>query len=460
MRRSVARLRKGVVFVFGALLLYLAYFQAWEGPRLARTSSNPRLQILAERVVPGGIYARGGERLAGSEGGKRFYPFGPVYAHVVGYGAARLGKSGLEGVWAAHLLGLRGGLWRSVSLRWGLGGRQGNDIYLTLDHKLQERAFELLSPYRGAAVVLEPRTGEVLALVSSPSFDPNPAAFTAAWPSLRRRGDHPLLNRALAGLYPPGSTLKVVTAALGFVAFPGLEGEEYVCRGFLTVGGRKLRDLRPHGTVTLGEALALSCNSYFARLGLRLGAARFLTGLEAFGWGEEVPFDLPAATPPLPRRLKEDANALAEAAIGQGELLASPFFMCLVAGCIANSGVMMKPYLVKSVRSPEGRVLWEAKPQVWRECVPPEVAARVREAMTAAVERGTARAAALPGVAVAGKTGSAENPGGAPHAWFIGFAPAADPRVAVSVLVENGGEGGKTAAPIARALLEEALAGG
>jgi len=265
------------------------------------------------------------------------------------------------------------------------------------------------------------------------------------------------LNRATAGLYPPGSTMKIVTAAIGVQEFPQLPNDRFFCEGELEIQGRRLRDLRAHGWVNLDRALAVSCNSYFGSLGLRLGASHFANGLRDFGWGEGVPFELPGAPIPLREESFSNANGLAEAAIGQGEILVSPLFMALVTGSLGNGGVMMKPYLVREIRSPEGAVIWKTQPQILRRAVPPAVAARVREAMIEVVERGTGTAAILPGIQVAGKTGSAENPEGPPHAWFIALAPAAQPRVVVCVLIEHGGQGGKVAAPITRELLELAL---
>ncbi|NPV29790.1 MAG: hypothetical protein HPY58_09095 [Firmicutes bacterium] len=457
-------IRKFSLFIVGCFViysLYLVYVQIWKGPALCKNSANPRPWLLEKRVVRGGIYAREGEKIAESlrlgKGFFRRYRFGPLYAHLVGYESRRLGKAGLEEIYDHELLGMRGSIVKSWEVRWGLKEVRGNDLYLTISHKMQERAWQLLAPHRGAAVVLNPQTGEILAMVSTPGFDPNPRELEENWEKLKSNPGHPLLNRAAAGLYPPGSTLKIVTAAIGVKEFPQLPGESVFCRGELEIQGGRLRDLRPHGWVDLNRALAVSCNSYFGGLGLRLGAARFAEGLRNFGWGKGVPLELPAEPIPLPEESFASASGLAEAAVGQGKIVASPLFMALVAGSLGNDGVMMKPYLVREIRSPGGEVIWRARPRVLRRTVPSPVAARVREAMVEAVARGTGRAASLPGIQVAGKTGSAENPAGSPHAWFVAFAPADRPRVAVSVLIENGGQGGRVAAPIARELMKLAL---
>jgi peptidoglycan glycosyltransferase len=460
-------IKKFMVFIAGCFLVYacyIIYITMIKGPDLNRHSANPRPWIIENRVNRGGIYACGGEKLAESiqeEGHlQRSYLYPKVYSCLLGYESRRLGKTGLEKVYDDQLLGLKGSLRKSLEVRWNLGRHRGNDLYLTIDHQIQERAWELLSPYTGAAVVLDPRSGRILAMVSTPGFDPNPVFLEKNWEQIRNDPQHPLLNRATQGLYPPGSIMKIVTAAIGVQKFPQLTEEIYNCRGEITVKGRVLKDLRVHGNVDLNHALAVSCNSYFATLGLRLGADNFASGLEAFGWGEGIPLDISVSEIPLPRGSLQDDNGLAEAAMGQGEIVVSPLFMALVAGALGENGVMMKPYLVQEIRSPEGKVIQKQKPQLLRMVTSPEVAWKVQDAMIQVVEQGTGSAARIPGVEVAGKTGSAENPTGSPHAWFVSFAPAHQPSVAVSVIVEHGGQGGRVAAPIARELMELALSRG
>lgn len=464
MRDSI---KKFMVIIAGCFLIYagyIVYLTVIKGPSLNSHSANPRPWIIENRVVRGGIFARGGEKLAENvpEGDhyRRRYLYPQAYSHLIGYESRTLGKTGLEAAYDEELLGLRGSLRKALEVRWGLRSHQGNDIYLTIDHRLQERAWELLSPYPGAAVVLDPRSGEILAMVSTPGFDSNPDSLQKQWEKIKNDARHPLLNRATQGLYPPGSTMKIVTAALGLNKFPHLGEEIYNCRGEVTIQGRVLKDLQVHGNVDLNRALAVSCNSFFAGLGLRLGTDDFTRGLESFGWGEKIPFDIPVETVPLPRDSLQRANGLAEAAIGQGEIVVSPLFMALVAGSVGQNGVMMRPYLVQEIRSPEGKPLWEQKPRLFRMTASPEIAWRLQEGMIDVVRQGTGSAAAIPGVEVAGKTGSAENPAGPPHAWFVAYAPAHQPSVAVCVVVEHGGQGGKIAAPIARELITMALSQG
>lgn len=461
MQKAIKRFGILLAGCFLVFVLYLFYLMMIRGPALSRDQANPRPWILENRVIRGGIYGRGGEKLAESivqgEQIYRQYPYGSLYAHLIGYRSRRLGKTGLEYTFDRELLGLKGSLLKSLEVRWGVKDIRGNDLYLTIDHRLQEKAQDLLAPYSGAAVVLDPRTGEILAMVSTPGFDPDPERLDDNWEEIRKDPGHPLMNRATMGLYPPGSTQKIVTAAAGLKNIPGLVSDIYDCYGEIKIRGRILKDTRAHGEVDLKRALAVSCNSYFAGLGLRLGAADFAGGLADFGWGESIDLDFPVQTIPLPRDSIAGPNGLAEASIGQGKIVVNPLFMAMVAGSIGNDGIMMKPYLVKEIRSSTGDVLRRTEPQILRKTVPPEIAANIRDGMVEVVRSGTGGAASLPGIKVAGKTGSAENPAGAPHAWFVAFAPDQEPRVAVSVLVEHGGQGGRVAAPIARELIKLVL---
>lgn len=462
MRNTV---KKFFIFIIVCFLIYAGYLICLvvvRGPALSKHAANPRQWIMENRIVRGGILTRDGEKIAGTiiEGdkNKRIYYYPQQYAHLTGYHSQILGKSGLERTYDEELLGLQGHAFKNLEARWGLEKAEGDNLYLTIDHQLQMKAYELMSAYKGAAVVLDPRTGEILAMVSTPSYDPNNDSLEKSWDKLRENESRPLWNRATQGLYPPGSTMKIVTAAIGLKKYPQLQDVTFNCQGQLTIEGRVLHDLRAHGAVTLKRALAVSCNSYFADLGMRIGSEDFTRGLEAFGWGAKVPFDLPTADIPLDRESLQDKNGLAEASMGQGKIQVSPLFMAMVAGSLGNGGVMMTPYLVKEIRSPEGDLVWQREPQPLRTVASSEIAWQVQEAMVQVVRPGgTGTAASLSGITVAGKTGSAENPTGDTHAWFVAFAPAEQAEAAVCVVVENGGQGGRTAAPIARELLRLAL---
>jgi peptidoglycan glycosyltransferase len=453
LRDTINRYRYFIAGCFLLLFLYLIYIVAISGPVLSRSSANPRLWIVESRVARGGIYDRQGEALASGTS----YPFGPVYAHIIGYASRRLGKTGLEQAYDAELLGLKGPLVKRLEARWGVKGIRGNNLYLTIDNRLQQLAWSLLQPYTGAAVVLNLRTGEILALASTPSFDPNLQSLESQWDQTSTDPGHPLLDRATQGLYPPGSTMKIVTASVGLRKDPGLPKETYDCTGEITIQGRVLHDMAAHGVVDLDSALAVSCDTYFAHLGLSIGAEDFARGLAGFGWGDPLTFDLPVSQVPLYKESLQDPNGLADASIGQGRILVTPLYMALVAGAIGNGGAMMRPYLAQEIRDPDRGVVWTARPHLLRTVTTLQVADQIKEAMVGVVNGGTGTAAYIPGLTVAGKTGTAEASEGAPHAWFVAFAPASNPQVAVCVMVEHGGEGGQVAAPIASQLIQLAL---
>ncbi|NLW07494.1 MAG: cell division protein FtsI [Clostridia bacterium] len=459
MKSGVRRLAAVVSVAFIILMAYLTYIQAYAGEKLYLSPLNPRLTLVEKNTQRGTIYDRAGRVLAsttGVEGSfRRQYPYGAATAAVVGYVSERYGNSGLEASRAGDLLGLNG--WqRFINEGSRLTGEiaRGNDLHLTLDAEWQQLAANLLAGRRGAVVAIEPRTGAVRVLASSPTFDPN--YLEEQWEEINApQAGSPLLNRAVQGLYPPGSILKLVTAAAALEADPGILHRRYYCPGCLEVEGWQLTCPRAHGEIDFQGAVKQSCNVTFASLALETGAERFKEAAARFGFGRSQDFDLPLELSQVPEQM--DANMLAESSIGQGEVLATPLQMALVTAAIANRGIMMQPYLVAGISSAEGQPVWQYRFRPLKIVAGAEVVAALTEAMVVTVNEGTATAAALPGVQVAAKTGSAQNPGGAAHAWLVAFAPADDPQLAVAVVVENAGSGGVVAAPIAREIMAAAL---
>ena len=308
---------------------------------------------------------------------------------------------------------------------------------------------DCLAGYHGAAVVLDPRTGAVLALASQPSFDPEHIA--QEWGNVYQDAASPLLNRAVQGLYPPGSILKLLTMASALSQKPDLATRLYNCSG--TAYG--IRCSEPHGELDLVTALAVSCNTVFAELGVELGNGILAQQAKRIWFNRSIPFELPLAVS-LFSSGQADDNETAQRAIGQGQIVVTPMQMALLTAAIAGEGVIWQPYLVQE-RHLAGRVFVQTKPRKLASFISPAVATALTEAMIEVSERGTGTGMFLPGVKVAGKTGTAENPHGAPHAWYVGFAPADNPRVVVTVLVENAGSGAAAALPLARQLLGLAL---
>jgi len=408
----------------------------------------------------------------------RTYPSKSTFAHVTGYYSFIYGSAGVESVQDPVLSGEDSRL-TFTRLSDQLAGREprGGDVVLTLQQGAQQAAVDGLAGKRGAVVALDPRTGAVLAMASAPTYDPNrlssfePKEIRAYRAQLLAKGaGNPLLNRATRETYPPGSTFKVITAAAALEK--GLTPETRIpsptqltlpqtSRPLNNFGGEPCGD---GSTSTLADALRISCNTAFAQLGLDLGVDAVRAQAEAFGFGDSTLDGVPdkAVASVFPADLNQ--AQLGQSSIGQFSVAATPLQMAMVAAGIANGGQVMRPYVVDEVQAPDLNRLSGADPEVYSRAVSRDTATALTGMMEQVVDAGTGTSAQIPGVRVAGKTGTAQNAvGAAPHAWFIGFAPADDPQVAVAVLVENGGNagseatGGRVAAPIARDVMQAVL---
>ena len=336
-------------------------------------------------------------------------------------------------------------------------------------------ARQALDGQRGAVFAVDPSTGAVLVAVSTPGFDPNTLIGADAAPAgnaLEDDPDQPMLDRSLAATYPPGSTFKVVTTAAALdagIAGPSTEFADPVSLvlpgSTATISNYDGRVCIDGTTVTLEQAFLRSCNTVFAALGMEVGAEQLASTAEAFGFNNEIPYDLDvlASVFPDPRSFAVDRPAMAQNAIGQRDVRATPIQMALVAAAIANGGEIMIPYVVSDVFTADGTIESSTTPTLWRRATSPASAAVLTDMMERVVTSGTGRNAAVPGVRIAGKTGTAEVTGGPPHAWFIGFGPVdagpGERQIAIAVVVESGGSvgetasGGSVAAPIAQQVL-------
>ncbi|TGE32741.1 penicillin-binding transpeptidase domain-containing protein [Desulfosporosinus sp. Sb-LF] len=463
--RGVRRVALGMALSFFVLSLGLAYWQVVQADTLLENPSNRRLILMESRVTRGGIFDRNGEIIAQTQISKekkvRVYPKGEMFEPALGYSTVKLGASGLEGTLADWLLGIKNATpTQSVQQLFALP-RQGDDVVLTLDSRLQSIAYNALKGKMGAVVAIDPRTGEVLALVSQPSFDPT--SLEQNWKDIvSRKQERPLENRAFS-LFPPGSTMKVVTSASLFRS--GINTTDlYESTGSAIINGQVIKEQngKAFGWVNYNMALADSCNTYFATFGVQAGDKNFLSVVKGFGFGQKIPLELNVPTSSITNSAKIPAtlntNLLAASAFGQGEVLVTPFHMALITAGIANHGVIMTPHLVERVLDPSQTVIFEQKPQPWLTALTKEEADKITSAMVTAVTDGTAAPGALDDVQVAAKTGSAEPGGNVPtHGWYIAFAPADAPKIAIAVIVEHGGTGGGAAAPIARQIMQEAL---
>jgi peptidoglycan glycosyltransferase len=481
MNAPLRRVAIACLVMFGALLLNANWLQVVHAKALHDKPGNTRV-LLSELRHQRGLIVAGTVTIARSVAVddrykyKRVYPAGPEYAPITGYFTILPSVTGIEQTQNPILSGDSDRLFvrRLSDLATGRTPR-GGTVVLTVNPKAQDAAWKGLGDKTGAVVALDPRTGAVLALASTPSYDPNllashdTVAVARAAQRLARDPREPMLDRAIAQTYPPGSTFKVVTSAAALasgkyqpttvIPAPHELKLPLTTKKLANFGGETCSS---NNKMTLQDALRISCNTAFGALGLHLGPDALAAQASAFGFGTAPKIPLQSAESVFPDNI--NAPQTAQSAIGQFDVRVTPLQMAMVAAGVANHGVVMKPYLVKEEQGPDLAVLDQAEPQVLSRPLDAPVADQLTGMMVRVVQSGTGTAAQIPGVTVAGKTGTAQHgTGAAPHAWFIAFAPAEDPVVAVAVLVEDGGNlsqeatGGKVAAPIARSVIEAVL---
>jgi peptidoglycan glycosyltransferase len=479
-----------VALVIGLVYVLLAgaltYWQVVRADALTIDPSNPLVQAAEQATLPGRILDSRGTVLAKSvreSNGTllREYLDDASLGPLLGYRSSQYGTAGLEAAENGLLLGLAGPSEADLLLRkLGNGLGQPQDVVLGIDMRLQQDAERLMGDRKGAVVALDPATGQVLAMVSSPGFDPNaianPATAASAFQQLAHDPASPLLDRATQGLFVPGSVFKLVTSIAGLgsgaitpqTTYPDQPAEEKT--GFLVDGYRVIDGHHPFTdgiALDYTQALEVSCNIYFAHVGLAVGGPALVQWAARLGFGAPLPFDLPTAASQVtggggPLGGFKDRVELANAAYGQAEVLVTPLQMALVAATIANHGVLMQPRLVIGTRDNSG-AFHPRPPAPWRTVVDPAIASTIANAMEQAVEGAWgipfAGLGKVPGVPTAGKTGTAQLGGsGEPHSWFVGFAPVDGARIVVAVLLERAGSGDTEAAPLASHLMADYLA--
>lgn len=410
---------------------------------------------------------------------QRSYPDGPLYSAVTGYYSIVYGATGIESAEGPLLSGTADQLFyrRIQDLLTGKPA-QGATVELTIQAKAQQAAWDALGNQRGAVVALDPRTGDVLALVSKPAYDPNQlashnvTAVKKAYTALLADTDRPLENRAISGrLYAPGSTFKLITAAAALESGnyePDTEVDGPAALSFPGMTYKLPNDFSgacsSSGKITLQDALRISCNTAFGSVGMAVGQQALAEQAQKFGFGQQLKIPL-TVTPSTFPSTSLTQSQLAQSAIGQYEDRVSPLQMAMVSAAIANKGVLMKPRLVNRILASDLTVMSRPGTEELGRAVSRDTAAKLTQMMEAVVQSGTGTRGQIDGVTVAGKTGTAEQGGNAsaPNAWFTAFAPADNPVVAVAVVVEDGGSlgdaasGGRVAAPIAKKVMEAVI---
>lgn len=479
-----AALRRVAVFVmllFLALFLNANYLQVVRANDLRSRQDNARV-LFDEYSRQRGPILVSNRPIAASVATNdrlkylRRYSAGPLYAPISGFYSIVYGATGIEQAENDVLSGSDPSLFvrRIVDLLTGKQPR-GGSVELTIDPKAQQAAYEGLAGRRGAVVAIDPSTGAILALATSPSYDPNllsshdTAAIRKNYQRLNSDPGKPMLDRGLHQTYPPGSTFKLVTASAAIESGKYTKDTKVFNGASLdlpqTTANLPNDDNRPcnltSSTATLEDALRRSCNAAFGDVGLKLGANALQDQAEKYGFNRRFSVPMLTAKSVFPTDL--NAPQTAQAAIGQFDVRATPLQMAMVVSAIANRGVLMRPHLVKSVRGPDLSVIEPENVAELDTAISPRTAAILTQMMVNVVENGTGTNGQIPGVTVAGKTGTAQaGEGNPPHAWFVSFAPAENAKVAVAVVIENGGgapevTGNKLAAPIARSVMEAVL---
>jgi penicillin-binding protein A len=485
MNRPIRLLSIGCILLFMALLLNINYVQFVNADNLANHSGNTRVQEAEFSRERGPILVADDTVAVSRPVDDRYeflrrYPQGKMYAPVTGFYSYLFGSSGIELTENSILSGQDPALFvnRVVDLVTSQQP-QGGSVLLTLDRNAQQAAYHglvnLPGDAKGAVVAIQPDTGDILAMASLPSYNPNRLAThdfdksEKAWEKLNSAPGEPMFNRATQGIYPPGSTFKLVTASAA------LESGKYTPDTSVT--GTSSLDLPltttnmvnegggscGASTITLRQALAVSCNTAFASVGLDVGQKRLRQQAERYGFGQNLLDDLTGdAESQFPRKL--DAPQTAFSAIGQFDVAASPLQMATIVSAIANEGTVMKPHLVSEVRAPDLSTIEETQPEEFSQAVSPQTADDLKSMMVSVTNEGTGSTGAIPGIQVGSKTGTAQTTAGrSPYAWYVSFAPANNPQVAVAVFVESSStvrseiSGSGLGGPIAKSVMEAVI---
>ena len=474
MNTPIARLYLVVLALFGVLVVGTSWntVSAFRGDDLRNNPRNRRALLEQQRIRRGVIRADDGQLLARSlrrpdKTFSRRYPESGLFAHAVGYSFIRYGRAGLEQSRNGALTGTTNEL-GTIFDRLSGAQPEGDNVTTTLDPSAQRAALQGLNGRKGAVVALDPQTGAIKVMASVPGYDPNALARPGTFTRLNRDSDAPLLNRTTQAGYPPGSTFKVVTAIAAMDSGRFTPQSRISGRNLKPISGVPLRNFgnESFGDITLTDALTHSVNTVWAEVGEKLGKRTMARYMERLGFDAPVQVDLPAderrASGEFSRgRVLEPTSGAVDVgrmAIGQDKLNVTPLQLAMVASAVANGGRLMKPHLTDRIVDRDGRTVDRIQAREMSQVMSGEAAGEVADMMGKVVEEGTGTAAALQGISVGGKTGTAEvdRPCGPNQVWFIAFAPRHDPKVAIAVTVEcSGGTGGDTAAPIAKQVMQE-----
>lgn len=438
---------------------YFVYFQTMVSSNVITSPYNKRQDTFADRVVRGSIITSDGMVIAstnvapdGTE--TRVYPYDDLFAHAAGY--ASHGKTGIELLANYQLLSSHAYFLERFVNEVQEQKNIGDNVITTLNFQLQKTAYDALGNHRGTVIALEPSTGKVLAMVSKPDYDPN--EINDSWKSISGGSDSVLLNRATQGLYPPGSTFKILTLLEYMREGNNLENWTYECNGSYTENDVTINCYhgKSHGTVDLKTAFAKSCNGAFAKIGLELDNNEFMHTCNELLFNTDIPIQLPSKQSSVLLDKDSETGTVMQTAIGQATTEVTPMHMAMITAAIANGGNLMEPYFIESIENYTGEQVKKYMPSSYRKLMTADEAALLTEYMTETVLSGTAAALQSEAYTAAGKTGTAEysSDKSKSHAWFTGFTNVEDPDLVVCVLVEEAGSGSEYAVPIAKKIFD------
>ena len=447
------------VGIFVCMIGYFVYFQTMVSSNVITSPYNKRQDTFADRVVRGEIKCSNGLPIAytsvGEDGTEtRIYPQERMFAHVGGY--ASHGKTGIELLGNYQLLSSHAYFLERFVNEVQEQKNIGDNVITTLDYELQKTAYEALADYRGTVIALEPSTGKVLAMVSKPDYNPN--EIEANWKDISVSSSSVLLNRATQGLYPPGSTFKILTLLEYMREGNDLENWTYECDGSYEADGVTINCYhgKSHGTVDLKTAFAKSCNGAFAKMGMEIDNIEFMHTCNKLLFNTDLPIDLPFKQSSVILDEDSDTGTVMQTAIGQATTEVTPMHMAMITAAIANGGNLMEPYLIDSIENYTGEQVKKYMPSSYGKLMTAEEAALLTDYMTETVLSGTAAKLQSEVYTAAGKTGTAEytTDKNKSHAWFVGFSNVADPDLVVCVIVEGAGAGSDYAVPIAKRMFD------
>ena len=461
---ELAVITYGFLALFVAMSVYFAYFLTFGSEEFINNPYNARVSMFSEDVIRGDVLSSDGQVLAttrvSSDGSEtREYPFGRVFAHAVGYNTN--GKAGVELYGNFEMLRSHSFFLTRLINAFKDKKDQGDSVVTTLDAGLSQTAYDAFGSYRGAVVAIEPDTGKILCLLSKPDYDPG--SIEANWEALNSDSESSvLLNRATQGLYPPGSTFKILTA-LEYLNEGGSKEDTFDCAGEYTENGYTIHCYgnTAHGHENLSQAFAKSCNVAFSQAGLSLDLTKYRNLAENMLFNKDIPTKLPnVKQSSFDLKKGDDPVLVMQTAIGQGDTLVTPLHMAMITSAIANDGVVMEPYILDKVVNDNGDLVRAYFGSTYGSIMSSEDAKKLRSLMRGVVTEGTGSALASDAYKAYGKTGSAEysSDKNATHSWFVGFAKTDEKEIAVAVIMEGAGSGSSHAVPVARAMFDEYLA--